>query len=93
VSGLAIAPHRYVVHAYSDIAGVDPHEWDAHLAPDDSQATHRFIGICQRSGVADASYRHITVHDAGGLLATATFSRMEVALWRSTCSPAASCAA
>ena len=52
MSALATAPRRYVVHAYPDIAGVDPHEWDALLAPDDSHATHRFIGVCQRSGVA-----------------------------------------
>lgn len=80
MSALAIAPRQYVVHGYSDIAGVDPNEWDALLAPEDSHATHRFIGICQRSGVADAVYRHITVHDAGQLLATASFSRMPVAL-------------
>ncbi|MGH9867333.1 MAG: GNAT family N-acetyltransferase [Candidatus Polarisedimenticolia bacterium] len=74
------ATGRYVVQTYSDIAEVDPHEWDALLAPDDVQATHRFIGVCQRSGVADAAYRHITVHDGRELLAIASFCRMQVAL-------------
>src|SRR5262249_25398514 len=80
VSTVAAAPRRYVVHAYPDIAGVDPHEWNAFLAPEDFHAMHRFIGVCQRSGVADAAYRHITVHDAGQLVAIASFSRMQVAL-------------
>ncbi|MEK7799054.1 MAG: GNAT family N-acetyltransferase [Acidobacteriota bacterium] len=74
------ATGRYVVHAHSDIAGVDPHEWDALLAPDDVQATHRFIGVCQHSRVADAAYRHITVHDGRQLVAIASFCRMQVAL-------------
>jgi len=80
VNALAIAPPRYVVHPYSDIAGVDPQEWDDLLAPDDVLATHRFIGVCQRSGVAGAAYRHIMVHDARQVLAIASFSRMPVAL-------------
>jgi predicted N-acyltransferase len=80
VSALATAARRYVVHGVSDIAAVDPREWDSLLAPDDFHATHRFIGVCQRSGVADAAYRHITVHDEGRLIAIASFSRMQVAL-------------
>ncbi len=80
MSALATAPRQYVVHEDSDIAAIDPREWDAFLAPDDFHSAHRFIGVCQRSGVADAVYRHITVHDAGRLIAIASFSRMEVAL-------------
>ena len=70
----------YFVQTHSDIAGVDPHEWDALLAPDDLLSTHRFIRVCQRSRVADAAYRHITVHDGRQLLAIASFCRMQVAL-------------
>ncbi|HKY31019.1 MAG TPA: GNAT family N-acetyltransferase [Candidatus Polarisedimenticolia bacterium] len=88
MSSVATSPRRaapaatgsYAVHAHNDIAGVDPREWDALLEPDDVQATHRFIGVCQRSGVADAAYRHITVHERGQLLAAATFCRMQVPL-------------
>ena len=76
----ASAKGRCVVHAHSDIADVDPQEWDALLAPDDFHATHRFISICQRSRVADAAYRHITVHDGRDVLAIASFCRMQVAL-------------
>lgn len=71
---------RYVVHAYTDIGDVDPREWDSLLAPDDVQATQRFIGACQNSRVADAAYRHITVHDDERLHAIASCCRMEVAL-------------
>ena len=76
----ASATARYAVHTYSDIADVEPREWDALLAPDDVLATHRFIGVCQRSRVADAAYRHITVHDGRQLLAIASCCRMPVAL-------------
>ena len=74
------APGRYVVQSYSDIASVDPKDWDALLAPGDVLASHRFIGVCQRSRVADADYRHVTVHDGSRLLAIASLCRMEVAL-------------
>jgi predicted N-acyltransferase len=71
---------RYAVHAHSDIAEVDPGAWDALLAPDDVQATHRFIDVCRRSRAADAAYRHVTVHEGGRLVAIATFCRMQAAL-------------
>ena len=74
------ATGRYVVQAHADIAGVDPHEWDSLLSPDDLLATQRFIGVCQRSAVADAAYRHIMVRDGGRLVAIATFCRTQVAL-------------
>ena len=69
-----------VLQSYSDIDAVDPREWDALLGPDDVLATHRFIKVCQRSGVADAVYRHITVRDGRQLLAIASCCRMEVSL-------------
>lgn len=68
------------VRAHSDLAQIDPHEWDALLAPDDFHASHRFIGVCQASRVADAVYRHITVRDGSHLIATASFCLMPVAL-------------
>ncbi len=71
---------RYRVQRHADLALVDPHEWDALLAPDDVLATHRFVGVCQRSRVADAAYRHVTVHQGGELQATASFCRLPVAL-------------
>jgi predicted N-acyltransferase len=74
------AMQRYVVQSYSDIADVDPQEWDALLAPDDVLSTHRFIGVCQKARVADAAYRHVAVHDGKQLLAIASLCRMEVAL-------------
>ena len=69
-----------VLQSYSDIDSVDPREWNALLGPDDVLASHRFIGVCQRSGVADAVYRHVTVRDGGRLLAIASCCRMEVSL-------------
>ncbi len=88
MSAVATTPQRstagatghYIVQTYSDIAGVDPRAWDALLAPDDVQATHRFISICQRSRVADAAYHHVTVHDGQHLIAIASCCRMQVAL-------------
>ncbi len=74
------ATERYVVRTHSDIDSVDPREWDSLLAPDDILATHRFIGVCQRSRAANATYRHLTVHDGRRLLAIASCSRMQVAL-------------
>ena len=74
------AAGNYSVRTYDDIAQVDPHAWDALLAPDDIQASHRFVGVCQRSGVADAAWLHITVHDGDRCLAIASCSRMQVDL-------------
>lgn len=76
----AEATGRYTVSACADIAAVDPGEWEAFLAPDDLQATHRFIGVCQRSRVAEAVYRHMMVRQGERLVAVASCSRMEVAL-------------
>jgi len=70
----------YHVHTSPDIASIDPAEWDAIVAPDDLQATHRFVSICQRSGVEQAAYRHVMVRCDGRLVAVATFSRMDVRL-------------
>lgn len=70
----------YQVHTVDDIAEVDPREWDAILDPDDLQATHRFVSICQRSGVEEARYRHVVVRSAGRPAAVASLSRIDVKL-------------
>ncbi len=62
------------------IAQVDPSEWNAFLDPDDLQATHRFVSLCERSQVADAAYRHVLVYQGDDLVGIASFSRMEVEL-------------
>jgi predicted N-acyltransferase len=62
------------------IADVDPSEWNAFLDPDDLQAAHRFVSVCERSHVADAAYRHVLVYQGDQLVGIATFSRMHVAL-------------
>ena len=74
------ATARYHVDTVADIADIDPAEWDAIIDPDDLQATHRFVSICQRSGVEQATYRHVMVRSAGRLVAVASFSRMDVRL-------------
>ncbi|MGD2216535.1 MAG: GNAT family N-acetyltransferase [Gemmatimonadales bacterium] len=81
-SGVARPPsgRSFELRRYDSIAEVDPEEWNAFLDPDDLQATHRFISVCERSRVADASYRHILVYHADTLVGIASFSRMEVAL-------------
>ena len=71
---------HYVVRAHADIAGVDPRAWDSLVEPGDFHATRRFIGVCQDSRVADATYRHVTVHDGKQAVAIASFCRMPVAL-------------
>ena len=68
------------VRLYDSIAHVDPSEWDAFLDPDDLQATHRFVTVCESSQVADAVYRHVLVYQGDDLVAIASFSQMEVAL-------------
>ena len=83
VAGATRAPpwaRRYAVRAFADIADVDPMEWDAILDPDDLQATHRFVSVCQRSEVEGAAYRHVMVYRGERLAAVASLSRMDVKL-------------
>jgi len=83
MAGATRAPpgaRRYAVRAFADIADVDATEWDAILDPDDLQATHRFVSVCQRSGVEGAAYRHVMVYRGDRLAAIATLSRMDVKL-------------
>ena len=61
-----------------DIDQIPPAMWDALVDDDDLQASHRFVRICQRSGVEEAEYRHILLSRGGRTVATATLSRMDV---------------
>ena len=71
---------RYDVRVCDDIDAIDAAEWDSLLAPDDVQATHRFVKACRDAGVENARYRHLMVYDGRGLAALATFTFMHVSL-------------
>lgn len=62
------------------IDAVDPDAWDAILDPDDLQATHRFVRVCQESEVERASYRLVLLQDGRGPLAVAALSAFRVRL-------------
>lgn len=70
----------YRARTVDDIDAVDPAEWDALLAPEDVQASHRFVRLCRDARVEDARYRHVLLHDARGLAAFATLSALRVPL-------------
>jgi predicted N-acyltransferase len=60
---------------------VSAEEWDGVAAPRDVQTTHRFVKLCQDSGIEGADYRHLLAYGAdGGLVAVATLSHMTVSL-------------
>lgn len=63
-----------------DIEQIPPAMWDALLDGDDLQASHRFVQICQRSGVEDAKYRHILLSRGGRTVATASLASIHVRL-------------
>lgn len=68
------------VTTHQDIAEADPAEWDSLLQPDDLQATHRFVRLCQDAEIGDSVYRHLLFHAGGRLVATATLCRLVVDL-------------
>jgi len=63
-----------------DIDQISPHMWDALLDHEDLQASHRFVRVCQRSGVEDAKYRHILLSRGGRTVGTATLVSLHVRL-------------
>lgn len=65
---------------HRSIGEVPAAEWDALVDADDLQASHRFVGVCERSRVAVAAYRHVLVYDGGELAAIASLSAMRVRL-------------
>jgi len=64
----------------ADIDEISPTLWDAHLDPDDLQASHRFVRVCQRSGVEEAKYRHVLITRGGRTVATASLACLHVRL-------------
>jgi len=68
------------VQVHADLDAVDAREWDSILAPDDLQGTHRFARACRDARIEDAVLRHVVVRQHGRLAATATLTRLTVAL-------------
>jgi predicted N-acyltransferase len=68
------------VRCFDRIDQIDPNEWDAVVNPDDLQATHRFIRVCQGSGVEDARYRHLMAYEGGRLVGVASLTLLGVEL-------------
>lgn len=68
------------VRVVPEVDLVEPSIWDALLDADDLQATHRFVRVCQASGVEDAEYRHVVITDAAGPVAVASLSALPVHL-------------
>lgn len=73
-----VPPHRVCV--YRDIHDVAPDEWDLLVPAEEVQMSHRFVRVCQESGVENAEYRHVLVYDRAGLCAIASLSAMPVRL-------------
>jgi GNAT acetyltransferase-like protein len=80
MSATLLAPAGVRTRVVRDIREVEPAEWDSFLAPDDLQASHRFVEVCQTSGIEQAGYRHVLVYRDGRLEAVASLSMMRVAL-------------
>ena len=76
------APTRSELEMFvtNDIDQITPEMWNAHLDRDDIQASHRFVRVCQRSGVEDAKYRHILLTRGGRTIGTATLVSIDVRL-------------
>jgi GNAT acetyltransferase-like protein len=80
MSTTLLAPARVRIRVVNDIREVEPAEWDSFLVPDDLQASHRFIEVCQTSDIEQAGYRHVLVYRDGRLEGIASLSMMRVAL-------------
>lgn len=70
--------HRRTVRTRID--DIDPDVWDSLLGPDDLQLSHRFVRVCQESGIEDAVYRFVVVEDAAGPACVAALSSFAVRL-------------
>lgn len=68
------------VRVHRDIHDVPADEWDRLVPPEEIQMSHRFVRVCQESGVERAAYRHVLIHDDRGLCAIASLSAMQVRL-------------
>ena len=49
------------VAAYRSMDAIEAALWDSLVDPDDLQSTHRFISVCETSGVENAAYRHLLI--------------------------------
>jgi hypothetical protein len=74
------AATSWTVSVHPDIAQVDPGLWNSFLDPEDLLATHRFVGICQRSGIENADYRHLLVYRGPTPVAIASLCRIGASL-------------
>jgi hypothetical protein len=63
-----------------NINEVSPAKWDSLLTSDDLQQSHRFIRLCQESGVENAEYWHLMLYQAERLCGVATLTRVAVRL-------------
>ena len=70
----------YTLRVCERIEEIDAAAWDSVVAPHDLQATHRFVKLCQRSGVEHADYRHVLLYHAGEPVGVASITRMTVSL-------------
>jgi predicted N-acyltransferase len=68
------------VERYARIEEIPEALWDSFLDPDDLQATHRFVEVCQQSEVEGARYFHLLVHGCDRLEAVASLCLMDVRL-------------
>ena len=68
------------VHVHPRIEDIDPSEWNALCPRGDILGSHRFVRLCQGSGVEDARYRHLVLERGGRLSAVATLCSIRVSL-------------
>ena len=68
------------VEIHEDIRRIPAAEWDGLVPPGDGLARHRFVALCQESGVEEARYTHVVVRRGGRPVAVAPLFRMEVSL-------------
>jgi hypothetical protein len=71
---------RLEVTIVDDIDDIAKERWDAHLDPDDLQASHRFVAACQRANVEEARYRHVLIARGGRTVATASLTCIDIRL-------------
>ena len=65
---------------HDSIDEIEPAMWDSLLEPGDYLASHRFVGVCERSGIGAAQFRHVLVFEGGALAGLASLFRMDVPL-------------
>ena len=71
---------RFRVDVHRHMDEIDQVEWDGLMDRENVPSTHRFVALCQDSGVADARYAHVVIRDSGRPVLVATLCRIEVKL-------------